>query len=493
MKMLLVRILIFLISMGTSVSYAQMDENKGSSGLLKNRINSYLSVGASNGCPGSVLVVKEGEIILNKGYGLANREERIVISPSTVFDIGSVTKQFTATAILKLVAWNKVKLTDNLGAFFKEVPEDKQAITIHQLLTHSAGLTDFIGAGDFDHIPTSVFFKELLDTKLLHKPGSKYKYSNSGYSILARIIEIVSGKEYEDFLDMYLFQPSGMTQTGYLKPNWDKNKYAIGYQLNLFPIGAMAARYKKEGKISWVLKGNGGLNSTQEDMYKWYLALTTNNILPKELTKLLTTPHILEYEDDTSYYAYGWAIFKTDRNTKKISHNGSNGIFFHDFIWLPEEDTVILFFTNGYTGNLMNTAWEIERMVFDSSYTPEAIKEDLSTSVMKYAQNYNGQLEALPQAIEQEFKGEIKAPYLLNNLGYYLLSEKRKKMALAFFKLNTSLFPKESNIWDSLGECYLKLRNTKKGVAAYKKALLLDSDYPNAAMAERIVKNNGSF
>ncbi len=425
MKMIVFKISVLIICIGTTISCIQVHEKKENKKDLKHRIDSYLSAGISKGFTGSVLVAKDGEIVLNKGYGLANREKNIVVTPNTVFDIGSVTKQFTATAILKLVAQNKIKLTDNITAFFNEVPEDKKTITIHQLLTHTAGLIDVIGEGDFDHIPTNDFFKELLATELLHKPGTKHEYSNSGYSILARIIEIVSEMEYEDFLDMHLFEPSGMTQTGYLKPNWDKNKYAIGYQFNLSPIGAMAARYKKEGKISWVLKGNGGVNSTQQDMYKWYLALTTHKILSKEQTEILTTPYVLEYENGTSYYAYGWAIFNSERNTKKISHNGSNGVFFHDFIWLPEEDAVVIFFTNGYTDNLIDTAWEIDKMLFKNTYTPKAIEKDLSTSILKYTLNYTGSLEKLSFALEEEFKGRINRSYLLNDLGYYLLSKEK--------------------------------------------------------------------
>jgi len=138
---------------------------------------------------------------------MANKEDVVPYTTTTVSSIGSVTKQFTATAILKLVELNKLELTDSLDKFFKNLPEDKREITVHHLLTHTAGFIDVIGDGDFDDIPRDKFFKTVFSTELLHKPGTKYAYSNVGYSILARIIEISSGQDYEKFLNLFLFKP----------------------------------------------------------------------------------------------------------------------------------------------------------------------------------------------------------------------------------------------------------------------------------------------
>ena len=114
------------------------------------KIDDYLKEGAKNGFSGAVLIAKDGKIALNKGYGLANKEQETPNSPDTVFDIGSVTKQFTATAILKLSEQKKLAVSDPLSRFFPKLPDDKKGITLHQLLTHSAGIVDTIGDGDFD-------------------------------------------------------------------------------------------------------------------------------------------------------------------------------------------------------------------------------------------------------------------------------------------------------------------------------------------------------
>jgi len=478
---------LFILTLISLVGCTQLSKKQQDNSALKDKIDAYLTKSEANGLSGTVLVAKEGEIIINKGYGFANKEEGILNTFNTIFDVGSVTKQFTAAAILKLVELNKLKVTDSLSTFFKDLPTDKKNITIHQLLTHSAGLIDIIGDGDFDHIPTDVYFKELFDSDLINTPGSEYEYSNSGYSVLGRIIELVSGQDYESFLQTYLFKPSEMFQTGYLKPEWDSNLYAIGYQENVINIGSMAARYRKDGKVSWALKGNGGINSTLEDMYKWYGALKTNKVLSKGLTEKLTRPYIKENEDGNSHYAYGWSIFNTTRNTKRITHNGGNGVFFHDFIWLPEEDVAIIYFTSAFTQQIMDVAWYIENMLFDASYKPRSITEDLSTSLLKYTVEYDGDLDELPLKMKTTFDTKIKHSFYLNDLGYYFVNKDRLDKAVAIFKLNVMLFPKESNLWDSLGEGFLNNGNKEKAIEAYKKALELEPNYGNAEYAKKII------
>ena len=441
---------------------------------LKNRIDNYLSAGVENGFSGAVLVAQKGNVIINKGYGMAIKEKNIPYTTTTVSTIGSVTKQFTATAILKLVEFNKLEVTDSINKFFSNLPDDKKDITIHQLLTHTAGLVDVIGDGDFDDIPTDRFFTTLFATKLLHKPGSKYAYSNSGYSILARIIEIVSGQDYERFLNEHLFKPARMSHTGYFIPQWNEDSVASGYYRNITHVGNMLKRFEKMGKVTWALKGNGGIHSTIEDMYKWYEALKNDIILPKELFKKLTTPYIPEYKGQSSYYAYGWAIYNSDRNTKIISHNGGNALFFHDFIWLPEEDVVIILFANAGSREA-EVAWPIEKMIFDKDFQPEAIKKDLYNLVIDNLDNHDShQIDQLAAKIKKQYKSYLKNPENLNILGYNILETKKNaELAVALFKLNTELFPNEGNLWDSLGEGYLANDQKEEAIKSYKKALEL--------------------
>ncbi len=475
-KTILITIYSFIFFLLALSLNAQVNQNNID---LKNKIDQYLSEGVKNGFSGSVLVAKEGQIILNKGYGMANRENKIPYTQNTVATIGSVTKQFTATAILKLVELNKLKVSDPLSNFFKNIPEDKKNISIHQLLTHSSGLIDVIGDGDFNDIPRKRFFKALFATELLHQPGSKYAYSNAGYSILARVIELVSNQDYEDFLNEYLFKPAGMNQTGYFITNWDENLFAKGYANNVVSVGTMIERYRKMGKVTWTLKGNGGIHSTPGDMYKWYQALKANTILSKSMFEKLTTPYILEYEGGTSNYAYGWVIYNSKRNTKIITHNGGNGIYFHDFIWMPKEDVLIILFTNAGCREV-EAAWPIRKMIFEKDHHPKPIQKSLHLLVIDFMKNNDiQQSKELKSIITKEYDYATKDSHYLNGLGYDLMRYEEVDVknniswAIEIFKLNTELHPENGNIWDSLGEGYLKNGQEKEAIRSYKKALKL--------------------
>ncbi len=447
--------------------------------VLKEKIDHYLSEGVSNGFSGSLLIAKQGEIILHKGYGMAHKENQVPYKRTTVSTIGSVTKQFTATAVLKLEDMGLLQVTDSLTKYFRNIPKDKKNITIHQLLTHTSGMIDVIGDGDFDDIPRKRFFKTLFAAKLLHEPGSKYEYSNAGYSILARIIEIVSGKDYESFLMEHLFTPAGMTHTGYLIPHWENEEIANGYARNLLHMGTLISRYKEQDKVTWTLKGNGGIHSTTGDMYKWYEALKANKILSKSQFEKLTKPYVLEYEDGSSYYAYGWAIFNSDRNTKIISHNGGNRVFFHDYIYLPKEDVVIILFTNA-SSREVEVAWPIEKMIFDEFYEPKPIKKNLFYLVFDFMKSHEiSQSDELIAVIKDHYESSLRSPERLNGLGYRILKneimdiEKHLKWSIEIFKLNAELFPNDGNVWDSLGEAYAKNGQKKKAIQSYTKALEL--------------------
>ncbi len=306
------------------------------------KIESYLQEMSKNGFFGSVLVAYKGQILLSKGYGKSNIESQFDNSSQTVFDIGSITKQFTAAGILKLEMQGKLSVEDKITSFFENVPEDKQEITIHHLLTHSAGFPGGIG-DDYEEISKKDFIDLAFQTPLKYKAGEKFNYSNVGYSLLTIIIEKVSKLSYENYLRENLFLPAKMKQTGYVLPKWTNNDIAIGYYTNNKAWGKPNEKnWSSEGPYLH-LKGNGGILSTTEDMYNWHLALLGNDILSKTAKTKYYKQHIKEGDDAMSYYAYGWAIFPTPRNTNLIAHNGGNGIFYADFLrYLTEDITIIL-------------------------------------------------------------------------------------------------------------------------------------------------------
>ncbi len=196
---------------------------------LSTRIDSFLSTCTSAGFNGSVLVLRDSSVLLDKGYGLRDREQQLPNTPGTVHAIGSITKQFTAACILRLQESGKLKVTDRMSSYLAGVPADKSDITLHHLLTHSAGFPGAIG-DDNEAIDGGAFTTLAMKTPLEFAPGTSYAYSNVGYSLLGIIVEHVSGMAYERYLHDSLLVPAGIERTGYRIPDWTKEQVAIGYR-----------------------------------------------------------------------------------------------------------------------------------------------------------------------------------------------------------------------------------------------------------------------
>lgn len=390
----IIAIIITLVVSCKDTSKLKQQEN-----IVKNRLQSYLDECNKNGLSASILVAKDGEILYSDGVGLRNKTKKLSVTEETIFTTGSLTKQFTATAILKLQEKGKLSVNDSIYKFFENIPKDKQNITIHQLLTHTSGIVGNLGYGvDFVPISKEMFLSEVFNSPLDFEPGKQFSYSNVGYSILAMIIEKVAQTDYETYLQEHLFQKADMKHTGYLSPKWDTTQIAHGYKCGE-DWGTHRMKWQADSnQISWHLKGNGGILSNPSNLYKWYKALKENKMISKKSFEQLTFPHVKENESGDSHYAYGWAIMNSDRNTKIIAHNGSNGVFYADFIQLPLENTVIIYMTNELRYDTQIVAWEIEQLLFKENYTPivpkmKSIKHG-STDIT------NKQIEIIHQFVE---------------------------------------------------------------------------------------------
>jgi CubicO group peptidase (beta-lactamase class C family) len=329
-------------------------------GILAERLDRLLTCAVSHGFAGALLVAKDGEVILHKGYGLADRERRLPITAQTVFDIGSITKQFTAAAILSLEEQGRLHVSDSIRRYFESAPSDKAGITIHHLLTHTAGLQDVFG-GDYDPMSRDSLIRLALGSKLLWEPGTRYRYSNVGYSLLAAIIEQVSGQPYERFLRERLLQPAGLARTGYRLVDWSHERLAVAYRGAERWGTPLDFAWATDGPF-WNLRGNGGLLSTVGDLYRWHLALETDRVLSDSSRRKAFSKWAPESEGGTSFYGYGWAVTPTTRGTTLIWHNGGNGYFFANFRRYVEERVVIIFATNEYVNRTVES--DVVRLVF---------------------------------------------------------------------------------------------------------------------------------
>ncbi|HAS40446.1 MAG TPA: hypothetical protein DCS93_08205 [Microscillaceae bacterium] len=300
-------------------------------------IDQYLSKANKEGFAGVVLVAQRGKVIFNKGYGMANREKGIAYDQNSVFDIGSITKQFTGAAIVKLEMEGKLKTSDLMSKYLPNVPATMQKITLHHLLTHSAGLPSGIGP-DEELLGAEAYLKRLY-AKPLKKSFGSFVYSNVGYSLLAMVVEKASGMSYEKYLQQKLFKPAGMTQTGYVLPRWKDKRIVMGYQgQNLWGATHQKSQYHKG--VTYHLKGNGGIMSTILDMHKWYKAIKNNTVLSKAATKKYIGKQILEREGRPFHYGYGWSI--EQKEGREITwHNGGNGYFSNYMGFYPNKDLMI--------------------------------------------------------------------------------------------------------------------------------------------------------
>ena len=463
---------------------------------LFNKIDTYLESSVANGFSGVVLVSKKGEIILSEGYGWADRKNKIPNTPSTVFNIGSVTKQFTASAILKLVEQGKIKTSDKISTYFDQTPVDKRDISIHQLLTHTSGISNRTGGFRYDEACKEQFLKEFFESELQSKPGTKHLYANANYIMLTAIIESVSGQTYSSFLNDYLFVPSLMNSTGYKSVNFSTERLAHGYYYNRndeqWTDWGTTQQHLPYNDKHWYSIGKGDIHSTVEDLYKWHVALENNVVLASKTRLVQETPYVAENDSKTSFYGYGWAISQSNRNTKIVAHNGSNGLYFADFVRFVDDDVVVIYITNAFLGpESENVAREIGKMIFDSNYRPSPIPRniyELGHEFMKT--NPSSNAEKLPVFLKKELKSEFNDPTILNRLGFSRLKKEDKPdWALELFKLNVKLFPEDGNLWDSLGEGFLKYNMKDEAIRSYTKAVELGNESSREVLNEMLKKD----
>jgi CubicO group peptidase (beta-lactamase class C family) len=332
-------------------------------------LDAHLESLVHQGFSGAIQIVVGGETLLYKGYGLADRERGIPNTPSTVFHIGSVTKQFTGAAILKLEEQGKLSVNDRISRFFPNVPPEKAGITIHHLLTHTAGVPSSVVtcsqrlAGE---VSRDEFVMLAMNTEFLFLPGQQYDYSNAGYELLGAIIELASGLDYETYLKEYLFRPAGMFDTGYSLETWDQtDRIAVGYTADGERWGTYHELFWGSYGALWCNRASGAMLSTIDDLYRWYTALFQGQILaPLQVTKLFT-PYVPEGERSNSFYGYGWAIFATQRGTRMVGHNGSlNDILESDMRMYLEEDVLIIIAGNSGEFRTISAVRQLPAIIF---------------------------------------------------------------------------------------------------------------------------------
>jgi CubicO group peptidase (beta-lactamase class C family) len=320
------------------------------------KADTYLSRLEPFGFSGTVLIATGDEVILNRGYGYAVPSQKIPNTSETVFSLGSIVKPFTATLIMKLVQDGSLELHDTLAEFFPDAPADKQQITIYNLLSHGSGLPGAIGM-DSQYISKTDYIDEVWRLTLESEPGARYRYSNVGFTLLAMIIEELTGATYEQYLHETILKPAGMTQTGYTMPSWKSRNLAHNIS-NGKDHGPFTGRTHYP---TWHLIGNGGMLSTTSDMHRFYLFMRSDRLLSDKTKELMWKPVFMED-------ALGWVNVD---DGEILQYNGGsmdgNGALMK---WYPKDDMFLMVFTNqtmeGKPGFVV-VEQPLERLIFNQN------------------------------------------------------------------------------------------------------------------------------
>ncbi|MFK7756963.1 MAG: serine hydrolase [Flavobacteriales bacterium] len=440
---------------------------------LDELIGLYHEYGTFNG---SVLVAEKGEVIYEKGFGMANMEWDIPNAPNTKHRLGSISKQFTGMLILQLVAEGKIDVQKPVSTYLPEYPKPQaDDITVHHLLTHTSGIPNYTSFPNFFENVSMKFFEpkefinEFADMDLEFIPGDQFSYSNSGYFLLGVLIEEVTGKSYEENLEERIFAPLKMTSSGYDHHGEIIKNRATGYEKA--GMGYENSRYLDMS----IPYSAGSLYSTAEDLYKWDQALYTEKLLPKELMELYFTPQIEAWGD--SFYAYGFGVGEEPLGSSKETiyvhtHGGGINGFNTNISRAPENKSLIVLLNNTGGAPLNDMTVAIRGILAGKTYdlpkksiVPELLDEMQSNGI-KAAEN-------LFKSIKDN-DGFYLSERDMNEAGYSLMADEKTKEAAAIFKMNMESYPSSANAYDSYAESQMKLGNKKEAIANYEKSLELN-------------------
>ncbi|MGI0133356.1 MAG: serine hydrolase [Candidatus Micrarchaeaceae archaeon] len=347
---------------------------------MRSKIDQYMNAAAKvEHFMGSVLVARGAQVVNAKGYGMADLKAHVPNTADTEFRIGSVTKQFTAMAILMLQSDGKLNVQDNICKYVPDCPKDWQPITIYNLLTHTSGIPNFTGFPNYmtvqaqPHTPTQLLalFK---DKPLDFKPGAKFSYSNSGYVVLGYIIERASGETYKQFLQQHIFGSLGMKNSGYDSSHPTAKNHAKGYEYS-------HGEYKPAQYVDMSVPFSAGaLYSTVQDLYTWDRALAAGKLIPNSLQKQMFTPQVLvggelsKAVGDQSYYGFGWFI-SNEFGHKEYSHEGGIQGFTSFNSWFPDQHVYVIVLDNMTSPDVFTVSRSLAAIVFGGKYTiPEVPK-----------------------------------------------------------------------------------------------------------------------
>jgi CubicO group peptidase (beta-lactamase class C family) len=338
------RLLVAFLALFSFISSAMSEVNE-------KEIDALLHDFSQPGAPGAaVMIIKHGKLVFAKAYGLADLEKKISCATNTNFRLASVTKQFTAMAVLILSEKGKLSLEDSITKFFPEFPDYGKVITVRHLLTHTSGLLDYEDLSPAGTtIPLSdrdVLYIMRQQNRTEFAPGTQFHYSNTAYALLALIVEVASGKTFTAFLKDNIFEPLGMTNS-------------VAYVPGVSAVPGRSFGYAKakggwefsDQSLTSAVLGDGGVYSSITDLFKWDQALYSEKLISRKLLEDAFTIHSKKSDFENSGYGYGWYLDEY-RGAKHIWHYGSTCGFSTKIDRFPEKQLTVIMLTNRRNGEI---------------------------------------------------------------------------------------------------------------------------------------------
>ncbi|MFB9079165.1 serine hydrolase [Flavobacterium procerum] len=421
-----------------------------------------------------VAIVQNGNIILNKSYGIANIQDDIPVRSNSVFAINSITKVFTGTAIMQLAESGKIDISAPVSHYLDALPESWSKITIKQLLTHTSGLPDVLRlmdpqtGGFATYKNEKAIWEKLITLPMDFEPGERFSYNQTNGDLLGKIIEKYSGKKFVEKFEEQ-FNVAGMKHTVFgdsrdviphMAPTYFWRKSLDG---EVLPEPKLINNYFE---FPYFRRTSSGLNSTSEDLAKWIIALTSGKLLSKASLEQMWQPSKFN-SGKTIPWVLGWGMNKLRSKHRAIGMSGGGRAA---FLVYPEDDLSVIVLTN-LGGSYPEDFLEELAGIYNGDITKSDPVTLLRTTLREIG------FDKAIRFTEQEKKANpyfVPDEFELNEWAYRLAAKEQNQEALEIFKLNVHLFPQSWNVYDSYGEILLKTGDQKKAIAMYQKSVELN-------------------
>jgi CubicO group peptidase (beta-lactamase class C family) len=419
---------------------------------------------------GTVLVAHNGAPIFSQSYGMANYELNAPFTPDTVFNIASITKQFTATAIMQLQEQGRLNVGDPICNYLTDCPAAWRPITIRHLLTHTSGIPNYSSLLDWDEVgAVHEYYSrgevvELFDNLPLEfAPGEQHSYSNSGYQLLAQIIERVSGVSYGAYLNDNIFTPLGMTHTRYnatraLVPNRATGYYSLGTSFINVSLHTPTVHF-----------GDAGIFSSARDLLLWDQALYSDRVLSQASKDAMFTPFL-------NNYGYGWRVGQSHGHAQ-VNHSGSSQGFSSFIMRFPDDRLTIIVLSNSDEANAGRTGQALAAIYFGAPYElPAESLRDILWDVIAADGVEAGKARYLELERTQASVYNFDEDETLVELGYSLYEARRSAEAEQIFAFGLEKFPRSAYSYDGLADVAAQRGDFATAIRHFETSLGIDPE-----------------